>query len=130
MKIFLFFYEENSDKLIILDEVQRLPEVFPKIRGLIDKQRRNGNKTGLFIFLGSASIELLKQSSESLRVAFHCTNFSQLTFENLQKGILQKLTSFRSEAVFRKAYFLKVMKIVYFGDVILLKRILKETSLK
>lgn len=73
MKIFLFFYEENSDKLIILDEVQRLPEVFPEIRGLIDKQRRNGNKTGLFIFLGSASIELLKQSSESLagRVSLH-----------------------------------------------------------
>ncbi len=67
------FHEENSDKLIILDEVQRLPEVFPEIRGLIDKERRKGNKTGLFLFLGSASIELLKQSSESLagRVSFH-----------------------------------------------------------
>ena len=67
------FYEENSDKLIILDEVQRLPEVFPEIRGLIDKERRKGNKTGLFLFLGSASIDLLKQSSESLagRIAFH-----------------------------------------------------------
>jgi predicted AAA+ superfamily ATPase len=57
---------ENKDKLIILDEVQRLPEIFAQLRGLIDKQRRKGNKTGLFLFLGSASLELLQQSSESL----------------------------------------------------------------
>lgn len=60
------FHRENSDKLIILDEVQRLPEVFAPIRGLIDAERRKGNKTGHFLFLGSASIELLRQSSESL----------------------------------------------------------------
>lgn len=60
------FYRANSDKLIILDEVQRLPEVFAPIRGLIDEQRRKGNKTGLFLFLGSASLELLRQSGESL----------------------------------------------------------------
>ena len=60
------FHKENNDKLIILDEVQRLPEVFSPIRGLIDSERRKGNKTGHFLFLGSASIELLQQSSESL----------------------------------------------------------------
>lgn len=60
------FHSENKDKLIILDEVQRLPEMFAQLRGLIDKQRRKGNKTGLFLFLGSASLELLQQSSESL----------------------------------------------------------------
>lgn len=60
------FHSENKDKLIILDEVQRLPEIFAQLRGLIDKQRRKGNKTGLFLFLGSASLELLQQSSESL----------------------------------------------------------------
>lgn len=60
------FHSENSDKLIILDEVQRLPEVFSEIRGLIDSERRKGNKSGHFLFLGSASLELLKQSSESL----------------------------------------------------------------
>jgi len=60
------FHRENSDKLIILDEVQRLPEVFATIRGLIDSERRKGNKTGHFLFLGSAAIELLQQSSESL----------------------------------------------------------------
>lgn len=60
------FYLANSDKLIILDEVQRLPNVFAPIRGLIDAERRKNNRNGLFLFLGSASIDLLKQSSESL----------------------------------------------------------------
>lgn len=66
------FYVGNSDKLIILDEIQRLPEVFSQLRGVIDKQRRKGNKAGLFLFLGSASVDLLKQSSESLagRIAY------------------------------------------------------------
>ncbi len=60
------FHRENRDKLMILDEVQRMPEVFRDIRGLIDAERRRGNKTGHFLFLGSASIDLLRQSSESL----------------------------------------------------------------
>lgn len=66
------FHADNSDKLIILDEVQRLPEVFASLRGIIDKERRKGNKVGQFLFLGSASIELLQQSSESLagRIAY------------------------------------------------------------
>ncbi len=66
------FHEDNRDKLIILDEVQRLPEVFAPLRGIIDKERRKGNKTGQFLFLGSASIDLLKQSGESLagRIAY------------------------------------------------------------
>jgi hypothetical protein len=60
------FQKANAGHLIILDEVQRLPHIFQEIRGIIDNERRKGNKTGLFIFLGSASMELLKQSSESL----------------------------------------------------------------
>ncbi len=66
------FHSANQDKLIILDEVQRLPEVFSPIRGIIDEERRKGNKSGQFLFLGSASIELLRQSSESLagRIAY------------------------------------------------------------
>lgn len=66
------FHAENNDKLIILDEVQRLPEIFASLRGIIDKERRKGNKAGQFLFLGSASIDLLQQSSESLagRIAY------------------------------------------------------------
>jgi uncharacterized protein len=66
------FHADNSNKLIILDEVQRLPEIFAPLRGIIDKERRKGHKTGQFLFLGSASIDLLQQSSESLagRIAY------------------------------------------------------------
>jgi len=66
------FHQENADKLIILDEVQRLPEIFAPLRGIIDKERRKGHNNGLFLFLGSASIDLLRQSSESLagRIAY------------------------------------------------------------
>ncbi len=60
------FYQENRDKLIILDEVQRMPEIFAQSRGIIDAERRAGHRTGLFLFLGSASGELLQQSGESL----------------------------------------------------------------
>ena len=62
----------NADKLIILDEVHRVPEIFAPVRGIIDELRRSGRKTGQFLFLGSASIELLKQSSETLagRIAY------------------------------------------------------------
>jgi uncharacterized protein len=40
------FHAENREKLIIMDEVRRLPEVFAPLRGIIDKERRKGNKSG------------------------------------------------------------------------------------
>jgi predicted AAA+ superfamily ATPase len=72
MDDFSAYYAAHLNELLILDEIQRLPEVFSSIRGIIDKQRRAGNKTGLFLFLGSASMELLRQSGESLagRIAY------------------------------------------------------------
>ena len=56
----------HEDKLVILDEVQRAPEVFQTLRGLIDQGRRRGIRAGRFLLLGSASIDLLRQSGESL----------------------------------------------------------------
>ncbi|MDN3582809.1 ATP-binding protein [Mucilaginibacter flavus] len=66
------FHSENRNSLIILDEVQRVPEIFASLRGIIDRERRRGHKYGQFLFLGSASMDLLKQSSESLagRIAY------------------------------------------------------------
>jgi len=62
----------NSDKLLILDEVQRKPELFAPLRSIIDERRREGKKNSQFLLLGSASIELLKQVSETLagRIAY------------------------------------------------------------
>ena len=66
------FQGTNSDKLIILDEVQRIHEIFAPIRTIIDKERRRGHKNAVFLFLGSASVDLLQQSGESLagRIAY------------------------------------------------------------
>ena len=57
-----WFLSQNTDKLIVIDEVQRDLKLFPLLRSLIDKQ----NKPGQFIVLGSASPELLSQSTETL----------------------------------------------------------------
>jgi predicted AAA+ superfamily ATPase len=66
------FLQRHADKLVILDEVQRLPGLFAELRGLIDAGRRQGQANGRFLLLGSASVELIRQSSESLagRIAF------------------------------------------------------------
>ena len=66
------FFEQFSDKLIILDEIHRAPELFKILRGVIDRARRKGRRTGLFLILGSASIDLLRQSGETLagRIAY------------------------------------------------------------
>ena len=56
----------HEDKLIILDEVHRAPELFQILRGLIDRGRRKGLRAGRFLLLGSASMDLLAQSGESL----------------------------------------------------------------
>lgn len=66
------YLASHEDKLVILDEVHRLPGLFQNLRGLIDRGRRSGLRTGRFLLLGSASIDLMKQSSETLagRIAY------------------------------------------------------------
>jgi predicted AAA+ superfamily ATPase len=62
----------QTDKLVVLDEVHRAPALFPVLRGLIDQARRDGRRQGLYLLLGSASLDLLSQSGETLagRVAY------------------------------------------------------------
>ena len=60
------FLRNYENRLVILDEIHRAPEIFQTLRGLIDQGRRKGKKTGRFLILGSASIELLRQSGETL----------------------------------------------------------------
>ena len=66
------YLADHVDKLVILDEVHRAPGLFPVLRGLIDKARRAGRREGLYLLLGSASVDLLQQSGESLagRIAY------------------------------------------------------------
>lgn len=64
----VLFFEGNADKCIILDEIQRMPELFPVLRSMVDQKRVEGR----FILLGSASPEIIRNSSESLagRIAY------------------------------------------------------------
>jgi len=62
----------HEDELVILDELHRAPELFQQLRGLIDRGRRRGKLSGRFLLLGSASVDLLQQSGETLagRIAY------------------------------------------------------------
>jgi len=66
------YLRARADRLVVIDEVQRAPGLFRVLRGVIDENIRAGREVGQFLLLGSASIELLKQSSESLagRIAY------------------------------------------------------------
>ncbi len=60
------FLGQFEDRLVVLDEIHRVPQLFRDLRGLIDRGRQRGRRTGRFLILGSASIDLLRQSAESL----------------------------------------------------------------
>jgi hypothetical protein len=80
------YLADHQDKLVILDEVHRAPGLFPVLRGLIDRGRRAGRRAGQYLLLGSASLELLKQSGETLagRIAYlELTPFQVLEVRHL-----------------------------------------------
>jgi uncharacterized protein len=60
------FLKAFEDDLVILDEIHRVPEIFSELRGIIDHGRRNGRGIGRFLILGSAALDMLRQSSETL----------------------------------------------------------------
>lgn len=66
------YLADHLDELVVLDEIQRAPGLFEALRGNIDRGRREGRKAGRFLLLGSAAVDLLAQSGETLagRVAF------------------------------------------------------------
>lgn len=72
------FLGKNEEKLVILDEIHRTPELFQALRGLIDQGRRKGLRTGRFLILGSASIDLLRQSGETLAGRIEYINMEPL----------------------------------------------------
>ncbi len=66
------YLSQHADRLVILDEIHRLPGIFQTLRSVIDRKRRAGRKAGQFLLLGSASIDLMHQSAETLagRIAY------------------------------------------------------------
>lgn len=79
------FLDHLEDRLVILDEIHRMPELFQTLRGVIDRGRRRGKGKGRFLILGSASVDLLRQSGETLagRIAYvDLAPFSALEVED------------------------------------------------
>jgi uncharacterized protein len=60
------YLADHESELVVLDEVHRVPELFQRLRGIIDRGRRSGRANGRFLLLGSAAMDLLKQTGESL----------------------------------------------------------------
>ncbi|MFO1219698.1 MAG: ATP-binding protein [Burkholderiaceae bacterium] len=68
----MVYFDTHADRLVVIDEVQRSPDLFAVLRGVIDRRRRAGRRAGQFLLLGSAAGALLAQSAESLagRIAY------------------------------------------------------------
>jgi predicted AAA+ superfamily ATPase len=66
------YLRSQQGKLVVLDEIHRAPQIFETLRGIIDDNRQAGHRNGQFLLLGSASLDLLRQSSETLagRIAY------------------------------------------------------------
>lgn len=77
------FLEAQGHRLVILDEVQRAPELFRILRGIIDRRRQEGQKAGHFLLLGSARGRLLAQTSESLAGRIAHIEMSALLLEEV-----------------------------------------------
>ena len=89
------FLSQYQDRLVILDEIQRMPELFQTLRGLIDRARRAATKRkGQYLILGSAAISLLRQTSESLagRIEYiHLEPLNLLEVDKKKKHALNTL---------------------------------------
>jgi len=87
------YFDLHEGRLIILDEIQRMPDLFPLLRGVIDRRRKSGLRSCQFLILGSASLDLIRQSSESLagRIAYEeLPGFNVLEVDSID-GHLEKL---------------------------------------
>lgn len=76
------FFAQHRGKLICLDEVQRLPDIFPLLRSIIDSHAGNGH----FLLLGSASRELIRQSSETLAGRIAYLELTPLLYQEIAKS--------------------------------------------
>ncbi len=77
------YFQEHQNEVVILDEIQRMPELFPLLRAMIDQNRQPGR----FILLGSASPELLRQSSESLAGRIIYLEMQPLHYQEINRQI-------------------------------------------
>ncbi|MES2944871.1 MAG: ATP-binding protein [Pseudomonadota bacterium] len=85
------FLSAYENRLVILDEIHRVPDLFLTLRGLIDQGRRRGQRTGRFLLLGSASLDLMQQSGESLAGRISYIDMTPLSVLEVPRNALETL---------------------------------------
>ncbi len=85
------YLSRRENKLVILDEIHRMPEIFRELRVLIDSGRQRNIKSNRFLILGSASIDMMKQSSESLAGRIAYVELSVLNLLEIEDSQREKL---------------------------------------
>jgi predicted AAA+ superfamily ATPase len=85
------FLANHEERLVILDEIHRMPGLFPTLRGLIDAGRRRGRRSGRFLLLGSASLDLSKQSGESLAGRVRYLELTPFDVLEIDEGQMDRL---------------------------------------
>lgn len=93
-----WYLESQRGKLICMDEIQRRPDLFPILRSITDQWNTNGN----FIILGSASLDLIKQSSESLAGRISYKNLSPFLQTELEDSF--NLEKYMERGAFPRSY--------------------------
>jgi len=97
------FFSINKDKLVCLDEIQKMPDIFRSLRSTIDENASNGQ----FLILGSASRDLIKQSSETLAGRIVYVNLTPFTYSELiknDKGGLISVSKYLVRGGFPRSY--------------------------
>lgn len=94
------FFEANSNKVICLDEVQLIPDLFSILRSVIDENRINGR----FILLGSASRDLIQKSSESLAGRIGMLNMSVFNIKELESERIYQRNKYWVNGGFPESY--------------------------
>jgi len=83
----VLYFEDNQNRCVILDEIQNMPRLFPVLRAMIDANRIPGR----FILLGSASPDLIRDSSESLAGRIAYTELSTFNLTEIEANTLDRL---------------------------------------
>jgi predicted AAA+ superfamily ATPase len=85
------YLADHADELVVLDEIHRAPGLFEVLRGIIDEGRRQGKATGRFLLLGSAGVELLAQSGETLAGRIGFVELTPFDVTEVGRGELDRL---------------------------------------
>ena len=85
------FLEPLAERLVVLDEVHRVPGLFAELRGLVDRGRRRGLRHGRFLLLGSASLDLLRGAGDSLAGRIEQVPMGPLVITEIESADAERL---------------------------------------